>query len=569
MASIQSLAPLIYHEKQQPGSMLCAQHALNALLQGNYFSAVDLSEIARHLDTLEQDVREDTRRTSSNMDDTGFFSVQVIERALQVMGLTLVPWRSEAMKPFHDQPHTQIAFILNSNQHWYTLRRFGAITSDPSTDPGEGHWFNLDSMLPEPQWVGKLYLGMFLQQAEQEGYSVFAVLPTDPTTSPPLARTEADELAASIPDEPASSFYSKARSSSSSGPASSSAHQSVPEMEGLEDEDMELQAALQASLMGDAQFEQYTPHRTHSAPFAEPPRLPPQGRSFTVPIHAPGSSSAHASGTRTPTQGQPSRRYTVEEPEEMDEDDDEDYHPSRPFARPQTNRFAVPSDPIPALDPVEASRRRGQAMMERMMRQQQMAMQETFEEEEMRSRITGQRRQTAQEREEEELRRAIEESRRLHEAQSGAVDDDGLFEKGDDDDDDEEFVDALETHDVPPDTARPGLAQGLGSRGADNRVYDDEDAELQAALRASLETVPPGFRLPSTPPRPQRQPSLPPSAASQPQPPSQPEPQREREPSAETEPETETESEADTGSAAESIDFEEMRRRRLARFGGS
>lgn len=35
----------IYHEKQE-GS-LCAQHALNNLLQGDYFSAVDLATIAQ------------------------------------------------------------------------------------------------------------------------------------------------------------------------------------------------------------------------------------------------------------------------------------------------------------------------------------------------------------------------------------------------------------------------------------------------------------------------------------------------------------------------------------------
>ena len=38
---------------QQEGS-LCAQHALNALLQGNYFTAIDLAELARQLDESER-----------------------------------------------------------------------------------------------------------------------------------------------------------------------------------------------------------------------------------------------------------------------------------------------------------------------------------------------------------------------------------------------------------------------------------------------------------------------------------------------------------------------------------
>ncbi len=61
----------------------------------------------------------------------------------------------------------QLAFILNLEQHWFTLRRFG-LTS-VGEDAGQGHWFNLNSFLTAPEWVGKLYLGMVLQQAEAEG----------------------------------------------------------------------------------------------------------------------------------------------------------------------------------------------------------------------------------------------------------------------------------------------------------------------------------------------------------------------------------------------------------------
>ena len=46
--------PFIFHEKQE-GS-LCAQHCLNALLQGSYFNAVDLAELSRQLDAEEQAV---------------------------------------------------------------------------------------------------------------------------------------------------------------------------------------------------------------------------------------------------------------------------------------------------------------------------------------------------------------------------------------------------------------------------------------------------------------------------------------------------------------------------------
>ena len=42
----------IYFEKQE--SLMCGQHALNMLLQSDYFSAQDLAEIARRLDSLER-----------------------------------------------------------------------------------------------------------------------------------------------------------------------------------------------------------------------------------------------------------------------------------------------------------------------------------------------------------------------------------------------------------------------------------------------------------------------------------------------------------------------------------
>lgn len=72
------------NQMQQEGN-LCAQHCLNALLQGPYFTAIDLAELASQLDQKEQhalgnfgsgsgDIK------SQNMDDSGFFSVQVFEQ---------------------------------------------------------------------------------------------------------------------------------------------------------------------------------------------------------------------------------------------------------------------------------------------------------------------------------------------------------------------------------------------------------------------------------------------------------------------------------------------------------
>ena len=89
----------IFHEKQE-GS-LCAQHCLNNLLQGEYFSPVELSSIAHQLDEEERmrmaeggDTSEDYRtflqQPSGNMDDSGFFSIQVSSHK-HVLSVVYIP----------------------------------------------------------------------------------------------------------------------------------------------------------------------------------------------------------------------------------------------------------------------------------------------------------------------------------------------------------------------------------------------------------------------------------------------------------------------------------------------
>ncbi|OJT05777.1 Ataxin-3 [Trametes pubescens] len=494
MSSIDSLIPLIYHEKQQEGSMLCAQHALNSLLQ-----------IARKLDETEHGYLEEeagaAAPTSTNMDDTGFFSVQVLEEALKVWNLTLVRWRSEAMRPYQDHPHTQMGFILNQSQHWYALRRFGRVSPDPAldADPGDGHWFNLNSFLTKPERISKLYLGMFLQQAETEGYSVFAVVQRDPEGPLALSRTEADEFAADISESAAGNFTSRPTAS-----ASTSAHPFAG-VEGLEDEDMELQAALQASLSGGTY---------------EPPAF-----SFSSTRHTSFQASSSTTYSRVaasaPAAAQPD--YEVID----DDDEDEDYVPD-PHTRAAT---AVPEDPV------AASMARQQAIMKRMQRDQQAALQEQYEEEIARFQAGtgGAQPPSGPSRgddEDEMLRRAIAESEALAQGHSS-----GTAQAGE----------------PPAPPAPPAWHQ--------HRMYDDEDAELQAALRASLEGVPEGFRVPSPPPIVHPPPASHPaatsaSAALQPPPVQQ-----------QASSDVDTESEADIEEPAEELSMEEIRKRRLARFG--
>ncbi|XP_035023495.1 ataxin-3 isoform X2 [Hippoglossus stenolepis] len=155
----------IFHEKQE-GS-LCAQHCLNNLLQGEYFTPVDLSSIAHQLDEEErmrmaeggmasEEYRTFLQQPSGNMDDSGFFSIQVISNALSVWGLELILFNSREYQSLMINPINENAFICNYKEHWFT-------------------WFNLNSLLTGPELISDTYLALFLAQLQQEGYSIFVI----------------------------------------------------------------------------------------------------------------------------------------------------------------------------------------------------------------------------------------------------------------------------------------------------------------------------------------------------------------------------------------------------------
>ncbi|XP_015185663.1 PREDICTED: ataxin-3-like isoform X2 [Polistes dominula] len=101
------------------------------------------------------------------MDDSGYFSVQVISSALKgVWGLELIPYNSTepvALSAQND-PSQMKAYICNYKGHWLTIRKIGT------------QWFNLNSMLNGPELISDTYLAMYLAQLLQGGYSIFIVI---------------------------------------------------------------------------------------------------------------------------------------------------------------------------------------------------------------------------------------------------------------------------------------------------------------------------------------------------------------------------------------------------------
>lgn len=127
------------------------------------------------------------------MDDTGFFSVQVISRALALWNLELIPLNStdEYATRIRNDPTNAQAFIFNMESHWFCVRRFQNIKTGPNIAAKHSYaFFNLNSLLSQPEYMSSLYLTEYLKQMLNEGYSIFVVkgeFPECPAdTSPPI-----------------------------------------------------------------------------------------------------------------------------------------------------------------------------------------------------------------------------------------------------------------------------------------------------------------------------------------------------------------------------------------------
>lgn len=171
----------IYHERQD--SLLCGQHCLNNLLQGPYFTTDVLGEIAQELDLqeqalggLEEQAPDDLLSSvmgyppnhrasrSSNVDEAGNFSIQVLRVALQRLhALDLEPWFQRAGEQQAKDPSHYRAFIVNRREHWFTIRKI------------RNNWWNLNSSSDLPEAISEFFLSAFLNELKSSGYSVFIV----------------------------------------------------------------------------------------------------------------------------------------------------------------------------------------------------------------------------------------------------------------------------------------------------------------------------------------------------------------------------------------------------------
>ncbi len=217
-------------------------------------------------------------------------------------------------------------------------------------------------------------------------------------------------------------------------------------------------------------------------------------------------------------------------------------------------------------DLVAASMARNRAMLERVRREQEAALRETYEAEVVAGFPTARAGPGPDHNEEdEELRRALVASMEDVEEQGDGGPPMLVDDNEDEDEDGDSEKENIGVRAPPP--PRPLVASDPGSPNiavASDRVYDDEDQAFQAAIRASLESVPAGFVTPATPLHPSQQ-SLPYNrsvVASQPAPASTGSTNKDDDG---YEPE---EASSPAPAPSEPLSMEEIRRRRLAKFGG-
>ncbi|KAI9115912.1 hypothetical protein K1719_012842 [Acacia pycnantha] len=158
---------MLYHEVQE--SKLCAMHCVNTVLQGPFFSEFDLAALASDLDRKERQMMlqggicsgDFLSEESHNVSLDGDFSIQVLQKALEVWDLQVIPLDSPVAEPAQIDPGLENAFICHLQNHWFCIRKVS------------GEWYNFDSLYAAPQHLSKFYLSAYLDSLKVLGWSIF------------------------------------------------------------------------------------------------------------------------------------------------------------------------------------------------------------------------------------------------------------------------------------------------------------------------------------------------------------------------------------------------------------
>ncbi|KAL3626925.1 hypothetical protein CASFOL_029236 [Castilleja foliolosa] len=227
---------MLYHEVQE--SKLCAVHCVNTVLQGPFFSEFDLAALASDLDLTERQMMVGSvtgdyfPEVSHNVSLDGDFSIQVLQKALEVWNLQVIPLNSPMAEPAQIDPEKESAFICHLQDHWFCIRKVN------------GEWYNFDSLYAAPEHLSKFYLSAYLDSLKSFGWSIFLVRGDFPKDCPMTSSEASNGYGQWLLPEDAERITKSCNSKIGDG-----RHQPSDSGTVVDDEDEDLKAAIAASLM--------------------------------------------------------------------------------------------------------------------------------------------------------------------------------------------------------------------------------------------------------------------------------------------------------------------------------
>ncbi|KDP24497.1 hypothetical protein JCGZ_25061 [Jatropha curcas] len=239
---------MLYHEVQE--AKLCAVHCVNTVLQGPFFSEFDLAALASDLDCKERQMMQDSgactgdflSAESHNVSLDGDFSIQVLQKALEVWDLQVIPFSSPVAEPAQIDPELENAFICHLHDHWFCIRKVN------------GEWYNFDSLYAAPEHLSKFYLAAYLDSLKSSGWSIFLVRGNFPKECPISSSEASNGYGQWLSPEDAERIIKSCNSTWGSQRVISTRQHSDPAADMLtEFEDEDLRAAIAASLMDSSQ----------------------------------------------------------------------------------------------------------------------------------------------------------------------------------------------------------------------------------------------------------------------------------------------------------------------------
>ncbi|KAK1311816.1 hypothetical protein QJS10_CPA07g00059 [Acorus calamus] len=156
MAGSSNRPMMLYHETHQ--SKLQVLHCINAVLQGPFFSDQDLTDLASSLSKI------DPTLPSFDDDIDGSFSLKVLEAALEIWGLRIVP-----MEPEVDP---EKAFVCHSQDRWVCLRIL------------DEEWYSFDGAHDVPERLPRPGIGDHFNALLDDGWRIYAVRGDLPSECP-------------------------------------------------------------------------------------------------------------------------------------------------------------------------------------------------------------------------------------------------------------------------------------------------------------------------------------------------------------------------------------------------